>query len=227
MTEFYLVLAVSFFGLMAFLKTPTGKGLLGEKIVDFKLKSLGKKYDGYAFWDIMLGEEDKSSQIDNILATKKAIYVVEVKNYSGWIYGDTTKKDWYQTIKHVNTYKNKKGKTYTKNHFAKTNFFSPVLQNVTHIKRIKDPLGDSRIPVINVVVFGNGATLKDVKVKHKDVWVINVRDLKKKIVEFENNNEEVWAQERLDILDKFIQHINQSSFINKRKHVKRIKKKHN
>lgn len=44
--------------------------------------------------DILLSKNGYTSQIDNILVTRKAIYVIEVKNYDAWIFGNDTSKYW-------------------------------------------------------------------------------------------------------------------------------------
>src|ERR1044071_6399221 len=45
--------------------------------------------------------QDGTTQIDHILISTKGIFVIETKNYSGWIFGDDKSKQWMQVIYRV------------------------------------------------------------------------------------------------------------------------------
>ncbi len=80
-------------------------------------------------------ENGKTSEIDLLVVSKKGLFVFEVKNYAGNIYGDTKRKKWIQYL----------GK-------KKSYFYNPFMQNRTHAKNLKKYLekyGD--IPVIPMV----------------------------------------------------------------------------
>ena len=57
------------------------------------------------------------TEIDMIMLCQKGIYVIENKNYSGWIFGNEKSKNWCETLK---------GKKYF--------FYNPIKQNRSHIK---------------------------------------------------------------------------------------------
>ncbi|WP_294362374.1 nuclease-related domain-containing protein [uncultured Clostridium sp.] len=65
------------------------KGNKGEKYVNSILKEIT---DSKVLKDILLKSEFGTSQIDNILISSKGIFVIETKNYSGWIFGSETYK---------------------------------------------------------------------------------------------------------------------------------------
>jgi hypothetical protein len=67
---------------------------------------------GFEFRDYMIPYGEKTSQIDNIFMSQKAIYVIEAKNYQGFIFGSESQVSWTLT--------RKKTKTYTKNEFRIT-----------------------------------------------------------------------------------------------------------
>ena len=96
--------------------------------------------------------KEGTNQIDAMLICKKGVFVFEMKDYNGWIFGNEDNKEWTQILN--------KGKFGSK----KVRFRNPVKQNENHIKTIKHLLNQAGIyvPIINVVVFGEGASLKDV-----------------------------------------------------------------
>ncbi len=93
-----------------------------------------------------------TNQIDLLAITQKGIFVFEMKDYSGWIFGNEDNVEWTQML-------NKNGFGQKKNRFR-----NPIKQNENHIKTVRHLLSknDIHIPIFNVVVFGNNASLKDV-----------------------------------------------------------------
>src|SRR5690554_6493192 len=74
---------------------PQIKGFIGEKIIAFVLKRLDKeKYT--VINDVMVETERGTSQIDHVIVSDYGIFVVETKNYSGWIFGDDKSQYWTQ-----------------------------------------------------------------------------------------------------------------------------------
>ncbi len=78
-----------------------------------------------------------TSEIDILVVSKKGLLVFECKNYGGNIYGDINKGQWLQYI----------GK-------EKYHFYNPFLQNRTHVKHLKNYLGEEfgDLPIIPFVV---------------------------------------------------------------------------
>ncbi|MGI6364082.1 MAG: NERD domain-containing protein [Bacillota bacterium] len=122
---------------------PQIKGYIGEKIIAFVLKRLDKeKYT--VINDVMVKVEQGTSQIDHVIVSNYGVFVVETKNYSGWIFGDDTSRYWTQVI-----YKRKE------------KFYNPVRQNLGHVKALKEVLADyPDLLYIPIVVFSINADLK-------------------------------------------------------------------
>lgn len=115
----FLAVAIIFF------RTPTGKGVWGE----FQVKiALGKNKVNrkYVINNLMIINEGKSSQIDHVLITLKGIFVIETKNYAGTIYGQEDQKEWTQVLSYGR---------------VKNKFYSPILQNKTHIYALSKVIG--------------------------------------------------------------------------------------
>jgi hypothetical protein len=98
------------------------------------------------------------SQIDLVVATKVGILVFEVKDYSGWIYGDGHQAQWTQVLAYGN---------------SKYRFYNPVLQNNKHIAELKQQLIQFKnIPFYSIVVFYGNCVLRDINFIPNGTFVI-------------------------------------------------------
>jgi hypothetical protein len=92
------------------------KGLNGEYETAKSLEKV-KGYHKTILNCYLPNGQDKMTEIDLIFIHETGIYVLESKNYSGWIFGKEEDKHWTQTFTN--------GK--------KVSFYNPVIQNKTHI----------------------------------------------------------------------------------------------
>ena len=88
---------------------------------------------------IIVDKKGNSSQIDHIFINSTGVYVVETKNLSGTIYGDDNRREWTQVFNY--------GK-------QKYHFYNPIMQNETHVMRLKEATG-TKLPIKSIVVFTN------------------------------------------------------------------------
>ena len=144
----------------------------------------------------MLPIGSSTSQIDNVLITSKAIFVIEAKNYKGRIFGSIHQDQWTMTSKPTKTYKNKRGKTYQKSYVNKYQFYNPIKQNKTHIKAIQQNI-QTQIPMYNLVVFGPKADLSKLKGELKNI-TINTIHLNRFIKSEHESNENSMTYKDLD-----------------------------
>ena len=87
---------------------------------------------------------DGTTQIDHILISTKGVFVIETKNYSGWIFGNEKSKQWMQVIYRV-----------------KSRFQNPIHQNYLHAKTIEQLLDFLPKEQIHpIVVFTGSAQFK-------------------------------------------------------------------
>ncbi|CAI9393729.1 NERD domain-containing protein [Niallia sp. Sow4_A1] len=148
---------------------PTIKGFIGEMRVN---KLLSKLEFPYKQWrDLYVPNSKRGmSQIDHVLFGKNALFIIETKNYQGWIYGSENSQTWTQAI-------------YKKKH----KFKNPIWQNYGHIQAIKEYLSEEipeNFPIYSIIVFSNEATLK-YKTPFKKASVINNRKLLSTIKELD------------------------------------------
>ncbi|EKQ58031.1 MULTISPECIES: NERD domain-containing protein [unclassified Clostridium] len=123
--------------------SPKIKGYLGEKSVSNKLSKLDpSKYK--VINNLMLKVDSKTTQIDHIVVSNYGIFVIETKNYKGWIIGNENDEYWKQVI-----YKRKE------------KLYNPIKQNYGHIMALKEVLNDfHNLNYISIVTFTINADLK-------------------------------------------------------------------
>ena len=222
----YYVLFILVLVILYITSNPNYKGWVGEKQVEKVLKDCALKYGGLEFRDFMFEDDKSSSQLDNMLLTQKALYVIEVKNYNGHIFGSEENLNWTVTVKHVNKKRSKSGKTYKKTSISKHKFYNPLKQNKTHINKIKNLTNISNeIPVFNIVLFGKKAYLRDVT-HSSSVYVVHYSELKGLINKLEEGIE---TQIDLEVQSDFVDVIYDINIVDKKRrkgHVKNLKEKY-
>ena len=135
---------------------PRLKGFLGEKSVSFFLSRLDPaKYK--IINNIMLRAGSRTTQIDHVVVSNYGIFVIETKNYKGWILGKEFDDYWTQVI-----FKRKE------------KLHNPIKQNYGHIQALKDALSEhTDVNYISIVVFTTKADLK-VKANTDVVYTVNL-----------------------------------------------------
>ena len=135
---FYIILILLMLAVVTYLKSPNFKGKVGEFMVSEDVaKYLSAEY-------ILLNnctlpdQKDGTTQIDHILISPYGVFIVETKNYTGWIFGNARQKQWTQKI-YKKSYK----------------FQNPLHQNYKHIKVLEMVLSDVVDPqyLHSIVVF--------------------------------------------------------------------------
>ena len=126
----------------------TLRGYQGEKKVLHTLQKLPDTY--YIFNDVNIVVAGHQAQLDHVvLSPDGTIWSIETKSHIGTVYGSDHLHDWLQV------------KRYGYKTF-KEHFYSPVMQNIVHCKRLSDyleGLTGHKYFVRSVVIF-TSATLK-------------------------------------------------------------------
>ena len=92
---FIIILFVIFIAYGYYL--PQIKGIIGESRVSRKLENLNHE-EFKVLNDVLLNTSNGFSQIDHIVISIYGIFVIETKNYTGWIHGNENSEYWIQTI---------------------------------------------------------------------------------------------------------------------------------
>lgn len=138
-----LVVFVLFLLLGAYLRSPTVKGARGERRVNSVLDRKLPSNEYKIFDDITLPSSFGPTQIDHIVVSRYGIFVIETKNYTGWIFGDARSRQWTQVI-----FK------------EKNRFMNPLRQNYKHTKAVESFFSLGPQYVHSVVVFAGDAKFK-------------------------------------------------------------------
>lgn len=127
----------------AVVKTPWFKGIFGEWLVKVSAKFLLDSKEYRPIHNVTLKTPDGTTQIDHVFVSRFGLFVVETKNYSGWIFGDEHQPMWTQKI------------------FKTTNRFqNPLRQNYKHVKALEALLNLPSGKIHSVIVFVGGSEFK-------------------------------------------------------------------
>jgi len=203
---FLIIFGVIIF--VAYIKSASFKGKIGELFI----KNTNNKYLDKEIYtthnDVTFKLNDgTSTQIDHIVTSKHGIFVIETKNYKGWIFGDEKSKKWTQSVRG--------GK--------KFQFQNPLHQNYKHTKGLQEVLNQNGIlnigneKIISLVVFTGETTFKT-KIPQ------NVFLGKKYIDYIKSFEKEIIAPSELKTIDKFINtKSEEKSRRTNKEHVKNLK----
>lgn len=156
----------------------------------------------------ILNRSGDKTELDIIMISTKGIYVIENKNYSGWIFGDEQSKNWCETLK---------GKKFF--------FYNPVKQNKSHIKNLEKILNIGEDKYISLITFNKNAILKKVKTESTKLYVKNYNELKKFIKEQEKCPD-ILQHDEIEEIYKNLLPGTQLTDEEKQKHIERIKKQY-
>lgn len=81
------LLAGLMLALVWILRSPKFKGMIGESSVRHKLSKLDPKQYKVLHDLIIQRADGKTSQIDHVVISRYGVFVIETKNYTGWIVG--------------------------------------------------------------------------------------------------------------------------------------------
>jgi restriction system protein len=131
------------FAIGIFIKTPWFKGVLGEWIVRISAKLLLDKKSYRPIHNVTLKTADGTTQIDHVFVSPFGVFVVETKNYGGWIFGGENQAFWTQKL------------------FKKTKKFqNPIRQNYKHTQAISALLNIPNEHIHSLIVFVGGSEFK-------------------------------------------------------------------
>jgi hypothetical protein len=119
------------------------KGKIGEGVLNLALKLKLDKSRYHLLNDITIPSGDSTTQIDHIVVSEFGVFVIESKNYQGWIFGDAKSKQWTQSL-----YK------------KKSRFQNPLHQNYGHIKALEAITGLPEEGFHTIVSFSVDSTFK-------------------------------------------------------------------
>lgn len=117
-------------------------GKIGEEKVALVLDTL--PHSSYkTINNLLINQNGYSSQIDHVVISEYGIFVIETKNYKGWIYGGNNSEYWTQNI-FGNKYRLR----------------NPIIQNQGHVRALNRILKLAPDVYVPIVAFSWNAQLK-------------------------------------------------------------------
>lgn len=193
---FLLIIAV----LLALFKLliPSIKGRIGEAKVSTILSFLPEN-EYRVINNALLKTPKGSVQIDHIVVSVYGIFVIETKNFKGWITGYERSAKW------------------TKNMYGqKYEFYNPIKQNHSHIIALKNILGFNESKFISIIAFSSNSDLM-VETTTPVVYMININS------EIKSYTEHKFKASELDGIVAKIISVNLDSPKARKEHVRNIK----
>ena len=173
------------------------KGWIGEKKTQFNLW-LGLDSNLYQrFHDVIIPSSHGTTQIDHILVSPFGIFVVETKNYKGWIYGSEDQSTWTQVI-----YK------------SKHKFQNPLRQTHRHKKVLSKYLGVGESFILPVISF-----VGDVELKTELPTNVLTSRVSSYIKQF---NEEVFSNDEVERITGLLSNVKSEYNISKSEHIQSL-----
>lgn len=165
--------------------TPSVKGHLGEAKLESSLDMLDIfGYHGYCLRNVYVPRKNgTTSEIDVIYVTRKGLFVIESKNYTGYIFGDERYKYWTSTVYAGKNWLGIK-------QVDKNKFYNPIWQNNSHIKAFWNYCGN--VKAFSIVAFGNNCELKSVNWSSDNVSVCYYSELRKVIKRIWRNEPDIY-----------------------------------
>jgi hypothetical protein len=112
-----------------------------------------------------------TSQIDHVIVSQFGIFVIESKDYSGWIFANENRKKWTACYKGGRKY----------------HFQNPIFQNFAHISALKEQLPFLQKSFFSVIVFSEFCKFKTGRIPN----VIHDHELINHI----KSKERIWLRE--------------------------------
>ena len=135
-------------------------GAIGEYLTFDALR----REKGLWLFNLYLPKKEKQTEIDAVFLSTRGIFVLETKNFSGWIYGTPEQREWFQTY-------------VSGGNILKKRFFNPLMQNASHKKALEELVGKKE-KVFPVVVFGRKCELKNRGCEDRKSEMMKARELR-------------------------------------------------
>jgi hypothetical protein len=197
--------------------TPETIGRQGEKMTAATLgwvSFCGRK--GKVLLNVYVPRENgETTEIDLLYLTQKGIFVLESKNYSGYIFGNEHNRNWTVTLYAGKDWLGRK-------RVEKHSFYNPVWQNRTHIKELKQYLGRD-VPMISGIIFSERCELKDITIDDPNLFVCNRDALPRMMRQAWNEYPDVLDEEQIETLYQALLPLTNQDRSVKEKHIADIR----
>jgi len=189
----------------SFIKAYFDKGFYGEFVLYRKVCRIFGKAS--VLTNLYLDSKNtEKTEIDVLAVSNQGIYVYEMKNYSGYIYGSEKDQYWTQVL----------------NKWSKNKFYNPLKQNYAHTKAVENYLGVSKEQIVPIVVFSDSSKLSKISI-NEDQNVYQYSDALRFVRKNEKKKESlISSDDKTDYLIRLLERSNMSKEV-KTKHIEEVK----
>lgn len=187
-----------------FFKTYFNSGNYGEfKLYRKVIRKFGKEN---VYTNLYLNNDNTDyTEIDVIALSVHGIYVFEMKNYSGYIYGSENDQNWTQVL----------------NKFTKNKFYNPLRQNYAHTKAVEKYLELKENEIVPVIVFSNHSKLSKINAG-LGKNILQIKDINRLINKNSKRQEIIFSKNKIkEFSVKLIERSNMPQEI-KNKHIEQV-----
>lgn len=190
--------------------TSLNRGTRSERKMVLKILKSGIKPTSI-YHDLYLDNgNEKYSQIDLVVATNVGIVVFEVKEYSGWIFGNQNQRNWTQLLAYGR---------------QKYHFYNPIFQNKKHIEDFKKISIFDDIPFFSMIVFFGDCEFKNFIELPGNTFLTKSSNVMDRFNEVLENNPLVNYSNKWDIVSLLKQAVSNGENSNIcKKHIQNIQK---
>ncbi|MBP3857190.1 MAG: NERD domain-containing protein [Ruminiclostridium sp.] len=193
-------------------KTRSDVGCLGEYMC-YKYLADYENTGARFLFNVYIPRDDTTTEIDVLMIHHTGLYVLESKNYDGWIFGTDTNTNWIQSLPQGHKSIKKK-------------FYNPIMQNNTHIKYLKKQVGES-VPCHNIVVFSERCTLKSITIKPDAEYKVIQRNNLRQTVDEMTSRQPVLSPEQIEAIFNQLYPYTQVKEEVKQAHIQQINQRYN
>lgn len=120
------------------------KGFVGEAMGSLAARIFLDELVYRSLNNVTLNTSNGTTQIDHVIVSRFGIFVIEAKNYQGWIFGSDSQAEWTQCLRGGRKFK----------------FQNPLRQNYRHIRVLCEFLGLPESKFHSVVMFWGDSEFK-------------------------------------------------------------------
>lgn len=184
------------------------KGIYGEYVLSRKLEYYEEKGQLFRNCYVPL-PNGHTTEIDIVFIDDKGIFVIESKNYAGWIFGRENQQNWTQTLR-------------ARYGSEKHSFYNPIRQNQTHINALSRYLNMSPKCMYSIIAFSDDCEFKRLELttdKHK---VIHRSQLGYTIDCYRNQSEVTFTPTQIEYLKQKLSKLKDKRMVEKARHVQYV-----
>lgn len=177
---------VSTFLSMVLHQEPLSLGNTGEYLCAYAIEGSGLAGQGRLYRNLIVPTGPRSrletTEIDVVLLHPSGIYVIESKNYSGWIFGKADQRNW----------------TVCLNRNTKERVPNPIRQNNGHISALMRVLDLPREAFVSLIVFSARCELKRIPDDTDSMLIIHRNRIVKMIKERSGRRGVIFTSEQME-----------------------------